>query len=90
MLCFELDDPFEFAEIRRKLVFQLLSLRIINKGEAEINREEIIKNIEKRYDELRTNISDILNDKEKYEKTLAEIRERKERNIATLSAYGIN
>ncbi|MBR1663779.1 MAG: hypothetical protein IJ696_05575, partial [Ruminococcus sp.] len=91
LLCFELDDPYEIADRRAENSFKQASYRAErNKNSfTEADYTKLCEDIKQRNKERKEYIGNILNNKDLYDETMAEIRRRKEKNIEILRVYGL-
>ena len=92
LFCFELDDPYEIANrsseiaIKRDLYMAEHNIEGFTKADY-IKSYEGIKQSNKEGKEY---IYNILNNKNLYDETMEEIKQRKERNIMILRSYGVD
>ncbi len=92
LFCFELEDPYEIADRRSENAIK----RALYKAEHNIegftktDYTKLCENIKQSNKERKEYIENIFNNKRLYDETMAEIRQRKERNIRILRSYGLD
>lgn len=91
LLCFELDDPYEIADRRAENSFKQASYRAEQNKDSftEADYTKLCEDIKQYNKERKEYIGNILNNKDLYDETMAEIRRRKEKNIEILRVYGL-
>ncbi|MBR1749831.1 MAG: hypothetical protein IJ740_02965 [Ruminococcus sp.] len=90
LFCFELDDPYEIADRRAENAFKQISYEAQNnKKFTEADYTKLCEEIKQHNKERKEFIGNILNNKDLYDETMAEINHRKEKNIEILRSYGL-
>ena len=91
LLCFELDDPYEIADKRAENSFKQASYMAEQNKDSftEADYTKLCEDIKQYNKERKEYIGNILNNKDLYDETMAEIRRRKEKNIEILRVYGL-
>ena len=90
LFCFDLDDPYEIADRRAENSIKQISYEAQNnKNFTEADYTKLCEEIKQNNKERKEYIGNILNNKDLYDETMAEIKQRKEKNIEILRSYGL-
>ena len=91
LFCFELDDPYEIADRRAENSYKQASYRAEQNKDSftEADYTKLCEEIKQNNKERKEYIGNILNNKDLYDETMAEIKQRKEKNIEILRSYGL-
>ncbi len=88
LFCFDLDDPYEIADRRAENSIKQISYEAQNnKNFTEADYTKLCEEIKQNNKERKEYIGNILNNKDLYDETMAEIKQRKEKNIEILRSY---
>ncbi|MGN0632696.1 MAG: hypothetical protein ACI4JW_02395 [Oscillospiraceae bacterium] len=91
LFCFELDDPYEIADRRAENAIKRALYKAEHniEGFTEADYVKSCEDIKQSNKERKEYIGNILNNKQLYDETMAEVRRRKEKNIEILRSYGL-
>ena len=92
LFCFELDAPYEIADRRSENAIKCALYKAEHniEGFTKTDYTKSCESIKQSNKELKEYINSILNNKNLYDETMEEIKQRKERNIRILRLYGLD